>query len=336
MNNEQKKLYQRIKNFVLDDSTADFTFTHKLIKETGWSQKFAQKAIEEYKKFTFLAVVSNHPVVPSEIVDQVWHLHLLYTHSYWQEFCPKILGKPLHHIPSKGSISEWEKHQNMYRKTLASYEFYFAEYAPSDVWKPPHLYMKNITNNSFLASLKNMILQSKNTAFILLISSLALMVTGCTTIVNPLNLTGTLFLQLYLFLITFVFSFSFILQWFFNQPSREKIALIPDLTPYEIAYLSGGEKRAIATVIVSLIERDILQIIPEQEELEIKKPLTNEVDFLDKEVIKAVNQKLKIKRIIEDLKPSTNYLKEKLEKLGLLADINKIKTVKFWVIHYPY
>ena len=51
------------------------------------------EAIEEYKKFMYLAATSNQMVSPSEIVDIVWHQHLIFTQSY-KEFCD-ILGKKI-------------------------------------------------------------------------------------------------------------------------------------------------------------------------------------------------------------------------------------------------
>ena len=36
----------------------------------------APGAIEEYRKFVFLALVAGHQITPSDQVDQVWHLHL--------------------------------------------------------------------------------------------------------------------------------------------------------------------------------------------------------------------------------------------------------------------
>lgn len=77
MNQEYIKLYQRIKDFQIDDRHAKFTFSQKLAKENRWSAEYTQRAIEEYKKFAFLAVVAGHPVTPSEQVDRVWHMHLL-------------------------------------------------------------------------------------------------------------------------------------------------------------------------------------------------------------------------------------------------------------------
>ena len=65
-----------------------------------------QKAIEEYKKFMYLAATSNQMVSPSEIVDIVWHQHLIFTNSY-SDFC-NLLGKRIEHIPSTHNKSEFE------------------------------------------------------------------------------------------------------------------------------------------------------------------------------------------------------------------------------------
>lgn len=132
MNIQQRELYQKIQEFSFDVS-----FRKRLARENNWSEEFTELAIAEYKKFVFLAAVANQPLAPSEVVDKVWHLHLIHTHSYWQEFCPKILGKPLHHSPSKGGIAEKIKHQEMYRQTLESYEKFFGVCPPSTVWNPP-------------------------------------------------------------------------------------------------------------------------------------------------------------------------------------------------------
>ena len=120
MNTQQKELYQNIQKFSLDDADAVLSFTQRLAKDNGWTIEYTQRVINEYKKFAFLAVIAGHPVSPSSQVDQAWHLHLTYTHSYWDDFCGKILHKPLHHNPSLGSYSEQEKFRRWYEKTLIS------------------------------------------------------------------------------------------------------------------------------------------------------------------------------------------------------------------------
>ena len=97
MTSEQRELYGRIKAFCFDDGEAVFPFALRLARDNGWSKAYTARAIAEYRKFAFLAVVAGHPVTPSDQVDQVWHLHLLYTRSYWKRFCQEVLKRPLHH-----------------------------------------------------------------------------------------------------------------------------------------------------------------------------------------------------------------------------------------------
>ncbi|MDY7014062.1 MAG: hypothetical protein SVX43_10795 [Cyanobacteriota bacterium] len=131
------ELYHRIQAFSLDRSDACLPFSQRLARENGWSLEETQHVIEEYKKFTFLAVVTDHPVTPSERVDRVWHLHLSYTRSYWEEFCPQVLQFPLHHEPTCGGEAENQKFDDWYRKTLESYEQFFGQIPPEEIWPKP-------------------------------------------------------------------------------------------------------------------------------------------------------------------------------------------------------
>src|SRR5688572_5461336 len=114
-------LWRRIDTYQLDDPTSSHPFSAKLAREQGWSPAFARRAVEEYKRFVFLCLASDHTACPSEAVDEVWHLHLTYSDSYWNHFCPKVLGQPLHHYRSKGGPAELAKHVDLYNRTLASY-----------------------------------------------------------------------------------------------------------------------------------------------------------------------------------------------------------------------
>jgi hypothetical protein len=134
MNTEHTILWNRISNFELDDSDAPMTFTDRLAKENGWTHEFSVRAIEEYKKFIFLICISDQPLTPSDQVDQVWHLHLLYTHSYWKEFCRNILKKEIHHGPTRGGHHESSKFSNWYVRTIDLYKDRFNQTPPVDIW----------------------------------------------------------------------------------------------------------------------------------------------------------------------------------------------------------
>jgi hypothetical protein len=134
LNSEQAGLYERIKTFRFDEGDSTYPFFCRLGRENGWSGTYAARAITEYRKFVFLALVAGHPVTPSDQVDQVWHLHLLYTQSYWKRFCGETLGRPLHHEPTKGGHAERDKFGSWYAATNESYRRYFGEAPPSDIW----------------------------------------------------------------------------------------------------------------------------------------------------------------------------------------------------------
>jgi hypothetical protein len=127
-------LWSRIACFTPDDPQADFQFTDRLARENGWSKAFAEGAIEEYKRFVYLAAVSERHVTPSDIVDQVWHLHLTFTRSYWDALCGAVLQKPLHHNPTKGGSAERTRYRTQYAQTLALYRSEFGSAAPHTFW----------------------------------------------------------------------------------------------------------------------------------------------------------------------------------------------------------
>jgi len=131
-------LWKRIQAFSLDASNVDFPFSKKLAAEENWTSDFTNTAIEEYKKFVYLCCISPYGASPSEIVDKVWHMHLLYTENYWEEFCPNILQRKLHHHPSKGGFEEKSKHEEWFFKTLKNYRDIFQQQIPEEIWINAH------------------------------------------------------------------------------------------------------------------------------------------------------------------------------------------------------
>jgi hypothetical protein len=130
---EDDDLWMRISAFQLDDPESSLPFSKRLARENGWSRHFACRVVGEYKKFCYIAVTAGHNVTPSDEVDQAWHLHLLYTRSYWDGFCAHVLSRPLHHGPTQGGKEESDKFRTWYRQTLSSYEGIFGA-PPPDIW----------------------------------------------------------------------------------------------------------------------------------------------------------------------------------------------------------
>src|SRR5688572_1762286 len=129
-------LYDRLRTFSIDEGPASLPFEARLARANGWSRTYAGRVIAEYRRFLFLAATAGEPVCPSEDVDAAWHLHLTYTRSYWQRLCGEILGRPLHHEPTKGGREEAGKHRHMYTHTLAVYRDAFGAEPPAAIWPP--------------------------------------------------------------------------------------------------------------------------------------------------------------------------------------------------------
>lgn len=125
---------ERLAAFELDDPSSGLSFTERLARENLWSLRYARRVIVEYKRFLELTIVAEHSCCPSDAVDQAWHQHMVYTRSYWDDLCPNVLQRPLHHGPTRGGQREQKRHHEMYAETLASYERIFGSPAPSDIW----------------------------------------------------------------------------------------------------------------------------------------------------------------------------------------------------------
>jgi hypothetical protein len=131
------ELRARIQAFSPDEPGIVFPFSARLARENGWTRPFAERVVEEYRRFLYLAMTAGHPVTPSVQVDQAWHQHLTYTRSYWDELCGRVLGRPLHHEPTKGGSAEGDKFVDWYARTLDSYRAAFAAEPLRDIWPAP-------------------------------------------------------------------------------------------------------------------------------------------------------------------------------------------------------
>jgi hypothetical protein len=127
-------LYDRLARFPIDDGEPALSFEARLAQEQRWPREIARRVTDEYRKFLLLAATAPDPVTPSRAVDEAWHLHLTYTRSYWDRLCGELLGRPLHHDPTRGGPEEPARFRAQYDRTLAAYRAAFGSEPPTDVW----------------------------------------------------------------------------------------------------------------------------------------------------------------------------------------------------------
>ncbi len=73
--------------------------TDRVLSETGMSADRVADAVDEYRKFLFLAALGTSRMsMCSKDVDEVWHAHILFTNEY-AGFCFSVYGGYLHHAP---------------------------------------------------------------------------------------------------------------------------------------------------------------------------------------------------------------------------------------------
>lgn len=131
---KNQHLWSNIIAFEIDKKDAEFTFSKRLARENHWNLTYTKKVVLEYKKFIYLCCISESQLTPSDAVDQVWHLHLTYTKSYWKDLCGEVLKKEIHHNPTKGGAKEKNKFTNCYHQTFELYQKEFGVAPPPSIW----------------------------------------------------------------------------------------------------------------------------------------------------------------------------------------------------------
>ena len=133
-----KELWYKINNFnFYDQAGGEYTFTVRLAKENYWTINFTKRAMEEYKKFMYLTAITDQIVSPSEIVDVVWHQHLVYTKLY-NDFS-QLVGKQIQHIPSTHNKKDFNRFKQARERTKLLYDKIFGK-QPADIWATREMY----------------------------------------------------------------------------------------------------------------------------------------------------------------------------------------------------
>ena len=125
-------LWARLQSYTFQMSDGR-SLAAQIAAETVLDADRAEQAVTEYRKFLYLVATSSRILAPSPLIDRVWHQHLMDTKTYFDAFCPQILGKTLHHFPGRPPA----RTDSAYLETLAQYQAEFGEVAPHKIWPTP-------------------------------------------------------------------------------------------------------------------------------------------------------------------------------------------------------
>lgn len=301
MSPDQADLYARILAFDIDGGEVALPFAARLARENGWSRPYADRVIAEYKRFVFLAVTGTAPVCPSEDVDAAWHLHLTYTRSYWKRFCGEVLGRPLHHDPTKGGAAEGEKHFAMYAATLAAYRTAFGQRAPADIWPAATSRFGDDMKHRAVNTSRNWVIPKapvkRIAQLVALFVMISLFVPGCNGGLNPFDLKNDDFLSLVAVSLLATACIGRVIRTMMRTPNPLPEDDEMELNWEQTAYLAGGAGRLTTATIARLVGRGLATVrddgktlapsgAPEEDVTAVERavlrflPVTNEVTAL--------------------------------------------------------
>lgn len=257
MDQRHAELHRRVMEFPLDEPNAALTFSARLARENGWSPGFTRRVVDEYRRFAFLAVAAGHPVAPPEEVDQAWHLHLTYTRSYWRDFCG-VLGRPLHHQPTKGGIEELEKHVDWYEQTLASYRRLFGCAPPPDLWPAAEERFAGAAGHRRVNLQNCWVIPKPHWKRPRISMFAAVGLAPLMGLVSPFDLDGPHFLILYAILFVVASGMAYWLKLALRGPAE--CGPTEPLDAYDVACLVGGSRQAIHAAAASLAQQGAIEV----------------------------------------------------------------------------
>ncbi len=272
MSPEHQGLWNRIQAFDIDGTApAALTFVTRLARENGWSRRYGEQVVNEYKRYMFLAAVSAEPICPSEDVDAAWHMHLTYTRSYWKRFCGDVLGTPIHHDPTRGGSAEAGKHLMMYERTLATYRLTFGQEPPAGIWPPAEQRFDEDLKHRVVNTTRNWIIPKAPIKKILGVTAatltVAALIPGCNGNLNPFDLVGADFLAFLIPTMIAAICLARVIRSQLKGPDLQAGDDAVSLNWEQTAYLSGGYPRLITAAIARLVESGTAGLSDDKEQL---------------------------------------------------------------------
>ena len=328
---QQRELWSRLCQFDLDEPGASLDFSRRLARENGWTHAFAKRVVEEYKRFLFLAMSAGHPVTPSDEVDQAWHLHLVYTRSYWDELCADVLRAPLHHGPTRGGASEGAKFGQWYAQTRASYARFFGEFPSTDIWpdalvrfgEAPHFRRVNARRNWIVAKPQfklptRVALMRVAPAFLVALAVLGAggVAAGAQANFNPWNWGGAAFLTLFWSLCVAGIAFVFRARREWALPA-DALPTNTQLDAYALTRLQDDNEMPIDAAIANMILQGQIDVDKDQQVMQIGTPPAAPWERLIWDKLGSGPRNLRLLR--GELMPKLEQFDAELRRLGLLV-----------------
>jgi hypothetical protein len=82
----------------------------RIATEHEMDRSTAERIMDQALAFLGTCAISTTPISPARLVDVGWHTFILYTKEY-REFCDRIAGRFIEHVPTDDPTGECQKCQ---------------------------------------------------------------------------------------------------------------------------------------------------------------------------------------------------------------------------------
>ena len=146
-NKSDRRLWHRLEGYSFHERPLTRSLVDRLVEETGHSVDVCYTLVEEYRRFMYLAGSSSENLSPSPIVDMVWRMHTEDKRAYFEDFCPRILGRTIYRPEGEGAALPFQDDPD-YLRTL---ELYALEFGRPQVqyWPDPDFALEKLSHFVF-------------------------------------------------------------------------------------------------------------------------------------------------------------------------------------------
>lgn len=90
-----RQLWHRLEGCSFHERPLTKSLVDRLEEKTGHPKDICYILVEEYRRFIYLAGSTEETLAPSPIVNIAWRLHMDDRKAYFDDFCPRIIGRTL-------------------------------------------------------------------------------------------------------------------------------------------------------------------------------------------------------------------------------------------------
>ena len=149
--------------------------------------------------------------------------------------------------------------------------------------------------------------------------------------VNPLDMTGPAFLGFYIGAAMLATLAAIGLRWYLRLPAPGPAQLEPSLSPYEVAYLAGGEERAVMAALARLVADGVMEVDQRKFEFRVRdSSQAAQLSDFEEKVMQSTagNSHWTPAMVAQRAGSALRTTRKKLEDLALIVDDNRSRAVQ--------